>query len=318
MAVQTDGKIVVAGRGNNNFAVVRYNSDGSPDTNFGVGGVAITDFGANDEAHALTIQSDGKIVVVGTAQVSGANFSFGLVRYNSDGSIDMTFGSGGKVVTGFTGFAAEALAGTIQNDGKIVAAGYADFLSGRDFGLARFDTGGTLDTSFGTGAEVTTDFFGLFDMAFAIAIQSNGKIIAAGFAVNPNTTNRDFALTRYNSHGSLDTGFGVGGKITTDFGGGFDEAHAVAVQQDGQIVVAGSGNGSFALARYDGFGFDTCMQDGSNGNSLQLDSTTGDYRFTNCNGFTLTGTGTLIKRGALSPCCTILPIAECSLRSTPV
>src|SRR5881396_965906 len=124
---------------------------------------------------------------------------------------------------------------------------------------------GDLDGTFGAGGIVTTDFFGADDEASAVAIQADGKIVAAGYALNASTGNYDFALARYNIDGSLDDAtasditpgdqFGTGGKVTTDFAGGSDKAAAIAIQSDGKIVVAGlafntRGNDDFALARY--------------------------------------------------------------------
>jgi uncharacterized delta-60 repeat protein len=368
IALQPDGKIVLAGDlglGGFSFALARYNSDGSLDTNFGGGGKVITPFGGTTEgAHAITIQRDGKIVAVGATVTASGNLGFALVRYNSDGSLDNSFGSSGKVTTDFSGVGeAGANAVAIQSDGKIVAAGSAlqDFdLTTFDFALARYNRDGSLDVSFGSGGKVTTDFFGArdearaialqsggklvlagsarnstsFDFALAryngngsldasfgsggktttdfsgsggsdganaIAIQSNGRILAAGFAFN-GTTDFDFALTRYDSNGSLDASFGSGGKVTTDFFGNLDQANAIAIQSDGKIVLAGFALNSettfdFALARYDGdsgANFDLCLQDDSTGNLLRFSSTTGDYQFVDCKkGVTLVGRGTV-------------------------
>jgi len=177
----------------------------------------------------------------------------------------------------------------IQSDGKIIVAGSAS----NRFAFARYNTDGSLDVAFGNGGKVITAF-GNSSGANAIAIQSDGRLIAAGAA------DGDFALGRYNSDGSLDTSFGGGGKAITDFGGA-DSAHALAIQSDTKIVAAGTGNSDFALARYqaDSDSFDLCIHDDGSSNLLQLNSTTGDYHFTNCSGFTIDGTGALIKRGGI-------------------
>jgi uncharacterized delta-60 repeat protein len=255
VAIQGDGKIVAAGTtadvsGISDFALARYNTDGSLDTAFDGDGKVTTDFaGLSDEANAISIQGDGKIVAAGVARI-GLNGpqDFALARYNTDGSLDTTFGGDGKVTTDFAGANDQAHAVAIQGDGKIVAAG----LAGSDFALARYNTDGSLDTTFGGDGKVTTDFAGPTDQAHAVAIQGDGKIVAAGFA----GSDFDFALARYNTDGSLDTTFGGDGKVTTDFAGSGsrDEAHAVAIQGDGKIVAAGlavvSGIFDFALARY--------------------------------------------------------------------
>ena len=140
----------------------------------------------------------------------------------------------------------------VQSDGKIVAAGYSDNGSNDDFALARYNTDGSLDATFGSGGKVATPVGSSNDYAYSVAIQSDGKIVAAG--LSSNGSNDDFALARYDSDGSLDTGFGTGGKVTTAIGSAGDYALSVAIQSDGKIVAAGySDNGSnydFALARY--------------------------------------------------------------------
>jgi uncharacterized delta-60 repeat protein len=251
VALQSDGKIVAVGGGGaaSDFVAARYNANGSLDPSFGSGGVVTTDLGGFEAATAVALQSDDKIVATGSTFSSGFQ-QFALVRYNADGNIDSSFGSGGKVLTDFglgSGFGG-ALA--IQPDGKIVAAGRA----GSDFVVARYNGDGSPDASFGTGGRVTTDFGGLiFDAAFGVALQSNGKIVAAGSAFNAFGSSADFALARYLPDGSLDSSFGSGGKVTTDFGG-FDVAFGVALQSDGKIVAAGQGGpgSDFALARYEG------------------------------------------------------------------
>jgi len=161
--------------------------------------------------------------VAGTASINSfANFA--LARYNSDGTLDTTFGTGGKVTTGFVDTVFGPISGSaysllLQPDGKIVLAGYANLKGGESFALARYNANGTLDAGFGTGGKVSTDFDpsgqGSFAFAYSIALQQDGKIVAVG----ESTINgqRDFALARYNSNGSLDAGFGTGGKLNTDF-----------------------------------------------------------------------------------------------------
>src|SRR5438128_1850053 len=124
-----------------------------------------------------------------------------------------------------------------QSDGKLVAAGVAKTSRSQDFALARYNPNGSLDATFGTGGKVTTDFAGNDDPAFAVVLQSDGKIVVAGGAKT--SRSQDFALARYNANGSLDATFGTGGKVTTDFAGNDDEAHALVFQPDGKLVAAG-------------------------------------------------------------------------------
>jgi uncharacterized delta-60 repeat protein len=247
LAIQSDGKIVAAGSaadasGSYYFALARYNPDGTLDPTFNGTGKVVTDFGGSgsqDVALSMAIQPDGKIVAAGTA----------LARYNPDGTLDPTFNATGKVPTDFT---ARALA--IQSDGKIVTAGSSAANGSYDFALARYNPDGTLDPTFNGTGKVLTDFSGSGsgDGALSMAIQSDGKIVAGGSSDASGSI--DFALARYRSSGRLDRRFGANGKVLTDFTRSFDDAQALAIQSDGKIVAAGAsraiGTSDFALARY--------------------------------------------------------------------
>lgn len=265
IAAQADGKIVVAGYATNgtnmDFALVRYNADGSLDTSFDTDGIVKTQIGGgNDVINAIAIQADGKIVVAGQV-INGTNYDFALARYTTDGALDTSFDVDGRVITPVgTSNSAEARAIAIQSDGKIVVAGAAYVTSSLDFALARYNTDGSLDTTFDVDGMVTTPIGGNTDYATAVAIQSDGKIVAAGYSANG--TDNDFSLARYYSDGSLDTTFDVDGKVITSITGGYDYAQAVALQTDGKIVVAGYYESGAvteaALARYTaGGGLDT-------------------------------------------------------------
>jgi uncharacterized delta-60 repeat protein len=253
IAVQRDGRIVAAGSsfrdGSADFAVARYNPDGSLDASFGDSGMVVTDFGGFDLGLAVAVQRDGKIVVAGSSQQPGTG-DLALARYDKDGSLDATFGTGGMVLTDLGGFD-QANAIAIQADGKIVVAGYSNAHGSYDFALIRYDGLGRLDATFGTQGALLVDFDGPNDNAAAIAIQRDGKIVVAG-ASNGGSTVR-FALARCDGHGILDPAFGIGGRVLTEFEG-FAGASGVAIQWNGKIVVAGTTNGAsssdFALARY--------------------------------------------------------------------
>ena len=272
VAIQPDGKIVAAGLtfistndgASYDFALTRYNADGSLDPTFDADGKVTTDFGNDtDQALAVAIQPDGKIVAVGvnfTRVNDSANYDFALARYNADGSLDTTFDTDGKVTTDFGPSFDVAYAVALQPDGKIVVAGCAPIESSDDFALARYNADGSLDTTFDGDGKVTTNFGPSNDAARAMAIQPDGKIVAAGRAVID--LDYQFLLARYNADGSLDTTFDTDGKLTTDFGSNNDAANAVALQPDGKIVAAGraytpANNGAsydFALARYNADG----------------------------------------------------------------
>jgi uncharacterized delta-60 repeat protein len=216
---------------------------GDLDTSFSGDGIVTTAVGAgNDVGNAVAIQSDGKIVVAGTALA--ANNDFAVVRYNTDGTLDTSFSGDGMVTTPIGASSDVGNAVAIQSNGKIVVAGG----TGADFALARYNTDGTLDTSF-SGDGILTTAFGGSSTANGVAIQSDGKIIAAG------TFSGQVAVARYNTDGSLDTGFSGDGKQTTAIGGN-GAGNAVAIQSDGKIVVAGttfvaaSASNDFAVVRY--------------------------------------------------------------------
>jgi len=251
VALQADGKIVAVGGGGADFALARYNPNGSLDTSFSGDGKQTTDFGGDhDQAAAVALQGDGKIVAVGGALGTGGQ-DFALARYNPDGSLDSSFSGDGKQTTDFFGESDEATAVALQGDGKIVAVGGALGTAGQDFALARYNPDGSLDPSFSGEGKQTTNFGGGDDTAAAVALQGDGKIVAVGGAGTG-----DFALARYNPDGSLDPSFSGDGKQRTDFGGALGEtATGVALQGDGKIVAVGyvgidGIESDFALARY--------------------------------------------------------------------
>lgn len=261
IAIQPDGKKVVAGTSLGYFILVRYNDNGSLDPTFGDGGQVVTEFSNSvDAAYAVVIQPDGKIIAAGYATADPTQ-NFALARYNTNGSLDATFGSGGKVTTDFSNRYDKAYALALQPDGRIVVAGYAtNSITAEDFALARYNTDGSLDTTFGSGGKITTDFYGGLDEALAVAVQVDGKILVTGGSYS-GSTDYDFALARYNTDGTPDTSFGTLGKTTTDFFSGADEANAIAIQPDGKIVLAGGAeNGAgpaypdFGLVRYNANG----------------------------------------------------------------
>ncbi|MBI5563064.1 MAG: hypothetical protein HY894_09490 [Deltaproteobacteria bacterium] len=195
------------------------------------------------------------IVVAGAStNGSGSASDFAVVRYNSDGTLDTSFGAGGSVVTDIRGYDDYGNSLAILSDGRIVVAGDSYGLVDRDFAVVRYNSDGTLDASFGVGGKVTTDVgAGDDDYAYAVGIQSDGKIVAAGPAGNGMLS--DFAVVRYNTDGTLDASFGAGGMIRTD-SGSIDFANGLAIQPDGRIVVAGysyaggAGGYGFAVLRY--------------------------------------------------------------------
>ena len=253
LVLQPDERLVAAGEKGNDTSVdaalVRYMPDGALDATFGVAGKVTTVIGDGSPVVALALQPDGKLVAGGYAHF-GDSFEFLVVRYGSDGRLDPSFGTQGWVTTAI-GQPAVGQSLILQSDGKIVLAGRADAAGIQAFALARYDTGGTLDASFGESGIVTTAI-GHASEVDALALQADGKLIAAGWT-NTGLGTNEFAVARYDTNGSLDPSFGMGGVVTTSFGGGSDLAHALLVESDGAIVAAGSTTrlgGEFALARY--------------------------------------------------------------------
>jgi uncharacterized delta-60 repeat protein len=267
LALQRDGKIVVAGSVNfsehssdTNFALARYNPDGSLDTTFARGGWTEIDFdGDDDRAYAVAMQDD-KIIVVGEA-VNLTNYSvdFALARLNSDGKLDDTFGDRGLVLTDFLNRSSDVgRSVALQADGKIIVAGSVATFGDNPreyFALARYTPDGILDLSFGDGTgQVITNFNDTLDRAQAVCVQSDGKIVAAGSTTSSDGSQTDFALARYNPDGSVDSTFGTYGEVTTEFGQREDIAYALAIQADKKLVVAGTSTNasgrSAVLVRY--------------------------------------------------------------------
>jgi uncharacterized delta-60 repeat protein len=263
VAVQTDGKIVVAGGSaydttDPKWALTRYQADGTLDTSFGGGdGKVITNFTDGEDAvYGLAIQSDGKIIAAGDAGLRTGNSKFGLARYEADGKLDDTFSGDGKVMTNFTTGDDPVSSLVLQTGGElVVAGGAAQNRANPKVAIARYLADGSLDPSFGGGdGKVTTDFSPAKDYANAVVLQTDGKIVAGGIAAVSGSRG-SFELIRYNPDGTLDNTFSVNAKLTTNFTTRDDSVQGVVVRSDGDIVAggivgSGSSNAKFALARY--------------------------------------------------------------------
>ncbi len=255
VAVQSDGRIVAVGDSGGTFAIARYDTDGTLDTTFGGDGKVKTAFEDGDAgARAAAIQADGRVVVGGewiSLSCCPPVTTFALARYEPDGTLDTTFGTGGRVTTAFGDGGASAAGVALQADGKIVAVGNGE----GGFALARYMADGTLDATFSDDGQVTTRLTEGVDQGHAVAIQADGKIVAAGTASFCCEYTGSFGLVRYNGDGTLDTTFSDDGIVITNLSKNGDSAGDVAVQPDGKIVAAGGAgyNGSssaFALVRY--------------------------------------------------------------------
>jgi uncharacterized delta-60 repeat protein len=243
MALQADGKIVMAGGSGADFILARFNADGSLDTGFGIEGKVVTDMGSGnfepEEALGVAVQADGKIVVVGHATIPTSPPAprlpptFALTRYDSSGNLDPSFGSGGRVSGNVNG---RAHAVAIQPDGKIVVAGEFSFVSnvigeGGDITVARFNTNGSLDLGFGgsgTG-QVASDIGGRVNTARQVVLQPDGAIAVSGFIHTD--------VMRFTAAGFADNSFGGSGKLTIT---GSDVGQGLALQPDGKLVLVGT------------------------------------------------------------------------------
>ena len=255
VAVRPDGKIMVAGftwdpNGNLDFAAVRLNSDGSPDHSFGDSGKLVFDFSHYDYHKSMILQPDGKIVLSGNTQI-GTQTDFLIVRFHENGSLDVSFGTDGVVVTDLSGgndFVGQLL---LQEDGKLVVIGSgANPASGYSFAFSRYNDNGSLDSYFGTGG-ITLDNspVGLHNILLTGAVLRDGKIIAGGWLVNDPQRYApdfyDFAMVRIDKNGAIDHSFGESGKVITDIGSG-DICTSLLQLQDGTILAGGYSTSEFS------------------------------------------------------------------------
>ena len=265
MALQPDGKIVMVGGTLQDFILARFNADGSIDRTFGPNGdgKVTTDMGSGfitEEATAVAVQADGKIVVVGYTAIDNAPPTpdgpptFAIARYNSDGRLDTGFGTGGRVSGNVNG---RARAVAIQPDGKLVLAGeFERELAGgvfvMDITLARFNADGRIDLPFGTSGtgQLTTDIDGLANSGGNIVLQPNGAIVVSGKPPCSQAQCNHTDVARYNANGTPDASFGSGGKRSLP---GVDVGQGLALQADGKLVLVGSvavGSGTSASSDF--------------------------------------------------------------------
>jgi uncharacterized delta-60 repeat protein len=259
LAIQNDGKIIGVGfttaAGYYDFAVVRYTTSGALDTDFDSDGIVVTSLGSgSDVANDVKVQNDGRIVVAGHS-FQGTNQDFALARYNTDGSLDNSFSSDGKVTTPITGtFNEYGTSLAIKSDGKIVVAGYSSntFI---DYVVVQYESDGDLDYSFGVNGAVNTDFGTSIDYGNAsdVVLQLDEKILVGGYRNDGIKLN--YSIVRYKTNGAVDSTFGSDGIVTTDFNNSDDNATSITLQNDGKILLAGGSHdgtqNSVAIARYE-------------------------------------------------------------------
>ncbi len=259
LALLPSGKFLLAGTcfdlGNDDFCVFRFNADGSIDATFGPGvteGSVITPIGsADDRVQAMLTQPDGKIVVAGTCN-NGVDSDFCAARYLANGTLDASFGSGGKVITAFSNRDDVVNAMALQADGKLLLAGSCNNGTTDDVCALRYEINGALDASFGSGGKLITVVGSAYSAARAVALQPDGKFLVAAQCLTG--TKNDFCTLRYNANGTLDTSFGSGGIRVTSVGSGNDYLTSITLQPDDKLILAGhcaaSGGLDFCAVRF--------------------------------------------------------------------
>ncbi|HSV12672.1 MAG TPA: hypothetical protein VLI90_00320, partial [Tepidisphaeraceae bacterium] len=258
VAVLPDGGIIAAGYSfalpsNFNFTLVKYTAAGAVDTSWGTSGIVVTPISNRaDEAFAIAVQPTGpssyKVIVAGGNFTSATREAFALARYNSDGSLDSSFGTGGIVTTSVGATGSGEIHALAINGSTLYAGGQAQNAGGNyDFALARYSlANGSLSsltlTDFSSGSD---------DRANAMGIDSSGNVYLGGVTGG---AAGNFAAAKYNSAGVLDASFGSGGIVTTAFSSGLDAANGLAVQYNGKVLLSGytttaSGESDLALVR---------------------------------------------------------------------
>ena len=239
VAIQHDGKIVVVGttdhKPTTDIVLVRYNQNGSIDYSFGINGIVITDIKSSmDIGKSIAIQRDGKLIVAGFTHIIN-KFFMTLLRYDSNGDLDPTFGESGIVITDINGRRSK-MDMAIQNDGKIILVGPSEVENSHHFTVLRFNNNGSLDQSFGRNG-VTKTIIGDHSEAESVALDLNGNIVVAG---TTELGNEQFVVAMYNQSGMLAPEFGLDGIAKTSFiKNSVDRAHSVVIDNDGNIIVAG-------------------------------------------------------------------------------
>ena len=269
MKIQPDGKIVFCGGtgsdesfSNQDLYVARINADGLFDNTFGTNGLTRTLRPSYDQGFALDIQADGKIVVGGTASGVGGGYNFYIVRFNTDGSLDLNFGVDGQVVHEVSVASDELADITVQADGKIIAIGRTNGGADYDIVVVRFNPDGSIDNTFSFDGEVITDVAG-DDRIEELYVHDNGKITALG-RVSVGT--QQVLVIRYNADGTLDNSFGSNGILLLSLVSGNVYPKGLAVTSAGEMIITAelsAGNSDVLLARL--------LADGTLDNSFSLD-----------------------------------------------
>lgn len=271
--VQPDHKIIAVGSANTTyFVLARYNPNGSLDTTFGDNGKVITDFDSNaiaEAAFAAALQPDGKIIAAGFgAIIHPGPAYFALARYNTDGSLDQSFGSGGKVSTSIVQNMHHIRGVALAPDGKIVVAGdyFSNTWNTTQSLIVRYHPNGLPDNSFGSGG-IVTDSRGFnqgdSNTPWSVAVQPDGKVVTGGsFSPSVSVTGGDVTMVRYNENGAYDTSFGSGGRVLIPSPTVSEVISSIALLSDGRIVAAGESGQDFLVMRFNADGSPDVTFDG--------------------------------------------------------
>ena len=265
--IDKNNNIIVAGFVNGpgisgaDYALARYLPNGVLDTTFNSTGKVVTDFvsnNTNSTPSSVKIDNNNNIIVAGTVNGTGVNgYDYALVRYLPTGVLDTTFNSTGVVVTDFVSNNTNSAVNSviIDKNNNIIVAGFVNGpgISGADYALARYLPNGVLDTTFNSTGKVVTDFVSnnTNSYIYQAKIDKNNNIIIAGFVNGPGISSADYALARYLPTGALDKNFNNTGIVVTDFVSNGDSiAKSVTIDNNNNIVVGGTSNTDYVLARY--------------------------------------------------------------------
>jgi uncharacterized delta-60 repeat protein len=284
MVIQPDGKILIAGwtsTANKDIALLRFNPDGSADSTFGINGKVSTDLNNTiQEAYDIVLQPDSKILVAGFTSSSLTANDVAVFRYNTNGSLDSSFGSNGVAIPQINTDDDAALSMVLQPDGKIVTAGYTyTSFTYADNLIVRLDSIGNPDNSFNGTGVVVSNSTSSDNIASDVIVQPDGKIVITGRVFDQ--FNFDFLLSRFTGNGTVDPSFGTGGHVYTPVGIEDDYSFASLIQPDGKIVVTGyytdSGIENFIVARYLNDGTLSINENNNSGNLLLCPQPASDF-----------------------------------------
>lgn len=251
----TNGKFLFNGinnlpSGENEYTLIKYNANGTIDNSFGSNGTVAYNVGNSPFGYSsVVLQPDGKIIASGSYSNLSGQLNYLTIRYNSNGTIDSTFGTNGTIITPTQG---NVNSNFVQSDEKIIVCGSSSNGSGINFSSIKYDSNGTIDSSYGINgiASISLDQYYQINSVY---LQPDNKILVALSQYNPQQNANEFKVKRINADGSIDTDFGVDNGITTSFYNGYNEAFSIGLQSDNKIIVAGTTNNSinndFAITR---------------------------------------------------------------------